>query len=126
MREIRTKHLSALPRPICCREIQEKPIVFLTGITTYEGEPEEPKWGMTVTMPSDWMEGWSYYKETFVEVTKCPFCHSSMPELAIKENPPEPMMKISDGGYYCDTCQERLNCCECYPAETKYEVKRIK
>lgn len=102
-----------------------KPIVFLTGVTTYEGEPENPRWAIVVEMPRLHTDCYNWETE-YLTVTKCPFCQSSMPELILKENPPSPMQKISDGGYYCDTCEERLLCCRCHMAESKYEVKTIR
>lgn len=51
----------------------------------------------------------------------CPFCGQAVPEIQPRQKPPGKIAKITDGGYYCDTCGDRLNECECYPPEWNWE-----
>ena len=50
-----------------------------------------------------------------VEANFCPACGKSLPNIVRNPNPPEKMVKVTDGGYYCDTCNERLGVCSCSP-----------
>jgi hypothetical protein len=52
----------------------------------------------------------------------CPFCAEFVPSLRLCAKPPKKVCVIIDGGYYCDTCEERLNACECKPAVFLWEV----
>lgn len=51
-------------------------------------------------------------------VDHCPFCGKKVPEVVKYSCPPPWIRIISDGGYYCDTCGERLMSCGCSPPET--------
>lgn len=55
---------------------------------------------------------------------RCPFCSADLPELRLKARPPKRITTVIDGGYYCATCAERLNCCECAPPDRLWEVVR--
>lgn len=45
----------------------------------------------------------------------CPYCAAALPAIVPVDPPPSPMCSVTDGGYYCDTCKERLDACVCYP-----------
>lgn len=62
------------------------------------------------------------YEESKSPVKFCPYCGTKMPEIRLKDSPPVPIREITDGGYYCDTCEERLIGCGCWPTEAKFEV----
>jgi hypothetical protein len=51
----------------------------------------------------------------------CPYCGTPTPKMKLKDPPPKGVMKCTDAGYYCDTCEERLRCCQCKPPEFNYE-----
>ena len=60
------------------------------------------------------------YQESCVEPEYCPYCATKLPEVRLKKDPPAPVVSFSDG--YCNTCEERLMCCGCWPREALYEV----
>jgi len=51
-------------------------------------------------------------------IEHCPFCGKKVPEVVKNPCPPPWICFCSDGGYYCDTCGERLHACGCAPAES--------
>lgn len=53
----------------------------------------------------------------------CPFCAQPMPELEHAPQPGEHYMTVTDGGYYCDGCGERLEGCYCLPARCAWRVR---
>lgn len=125
------KHWKSLPRPTCCTKIIDYPIINLASTTT-EGEAENPRWLMQVETPyprnihrESNVNGYFDFVPQNIEMDKCPFCSTKLPEVELKTRMPKNIMTITDGGYYCDTCKDRLNCCDCYPSEAKYKVKKI-
>lgn len=51
----------------------------------------------------------------------CPFCAAVIPKMRLMKEPPKDIAVVTDGGYYCDTCQERLSSCMCLPPEAAFE-----
>lgn len=99
---IRTK---GLPRPTCCKA---------AGATQSYREAKLYFW---VSPDKDEPgHGWSLWEITGF-VSFCPWCGVKLPEM--KQGPVTgKVVVITDGGYYCDTCRERLDNCECHaPAE---------
>ena len=43
----------------------------------------------------------------------CPHCAKPLPNIVKKDNPPKRVRRITDGGYYCNTCDDRLISCMC-------------
>lgn len=56
-------------------------------------------------------------KRRLVVVKHCPFCGVSLPKPKLRMRPPQRIMTITDGGYYCTTCKRRLMACKCKPPE---------
>jgi hypothetical protein len=67
---------------------------------------------------------WTMHVKTFVtrrehadqgsaHVSFCPFCGTKVPGVRLRKNPPKKICVILDGGYYCATCEERLDSCDC-------------
>lgn len=52
----------------------------------------------------------------------CPCCGSHLPAVRMKSVQSPSLCVCTDGGYYCDTCNERLDCCWCDPIESAYEL----
>lgn len=52
----------------------------------------------------------------------CPFCGQKVPDVRLRANPPKRVCTIVDGGYYCNTCGERLDGCRCAPPEYNWKV----
>jgi hypothetical protein len=57
----------------------------------------------------------------YFDVEYCPCCGKKLPKVRLRKNQPKKIVVISDGGYYCDTCGERLTNCWCSPPEHRWE-----
>lgn len=96
----------------------------------YDGEyPDEDSFmaKMRSTPPSwrlyvkSYVLRWNTSREASEEVAFCPFCGSKVPEVQLRADPPAKICVITDGGYYCGTCEERLMCCRCDMPERLWE-----
>ena len=59
-----------------------------------------------------------------VPVSFCPYCGTKLP-TPVKTTPLlHPIRKVTDGGYYCDTCGDRLACCRCWPELVGWRLER--
>ncbi len=98
------------PRPGCCSKANtEDPYRESWKLSAYISiyrENSKPEWIMAGE-----------------SINFCPWCGKKLPELIKSETPPEPLCRVTDGGYYCDTCGERLHGCQCHPPWAAYEVK---
>jgi hypothetical protein len=56
------------------------------------------------------------------EVQHCPHCAAKLPTFRPRVEPLEPIVEVVDGGYYCNTCNERLHACKCWPPEAHWET----
>lgn len=103
--------------PDCCDMVKETKAVFL-GLPKgfYGGEPGPPKWQIR-----SWND--QFQSVDYVEAQYCPHCAKPVPEI-ISVNPPRPVCVCTDGGYYCDTCSERLNSCRCLRPEKAWGPKK--
>lgn len=57
----------------------------------------------------------------------CPFCGKQVPELELRpedQQPKKKVMTITDGGYYCASCNKRADACRCSPPWMRYQIKR--
>jgi hypothetical protein len=109
--------------PSCCDKSRNARVVRLgydlemlciAGDERTEETP--PKWLVTGKNS----EGFTVIEQAFF----CPFCGEKLPALRKKREQPPLVMRITDGGYYCDTCGERANPCECSPPEECWEEKK--
>jgi|TARA_Y100000034_G_scaffold113159_1_gene147825 hypothetical protein len=76
------------------------------------GTSKKPNWCIKVYH----VDGKEYLYEVRVEF--CPFCGDELPDVERRPKPPKRLCVISDGGYYCDTCEtstgkKRLDACRC-------------
>ena len=47
----------------------------------------------------------------------CPWCGTALPRMRRKADRDPDICRVNDGGYYCATCGDRLNVCDClYPS----------
>lgn len=128
------KQYDRIPRPSCCDKIKEYQIVRL--VINYDDfgldeENTKPYWALHGSAPDMACERlYASVREDDrvqlyaqpIPVDKCPFCTAELPEV-IRNRRIKKVMKFSDGGYYCDTCGERLNCCECWMPEATFRIK---
>jgi hypothetical protein len=77
----------------------------------------KPKW-CTRTLPQLAAENFS----EIVEVDFCPHCGTPVPEIEPRVTDKK-ISRYSDGGYYCDTCKERLSSCSCLPTIFCWQIK---
>ena len=116
--------------PECCE--YSKSFIVLQGTYDWINVDE----GRVINPPRWNIRGGEVDKDTFVRkmsenalgsdfyaIDFCPKCGVRLPEIKLKDVMPEPMREIIDGGYYCNTCKERLHACECYPYEAMWELK---
>jgi len=75
--------------------------------------PPEKDW--PVPDVDDELTRWAF------EAKYCPYCGEHVPPIVPRTIcVPERIAICSDGGYYCDTCSERLMCCQCYPPQWRW------
>lgn len=102
--------------PSCCEQAKSGAIIlefrsediYEAGLEGQEGK--RPRWVVRC-----WND--EYHCRDVKDAQFCPFCGKKLPEIELSPNPPAPICKVTDGGYYCDTCHERLNCCQCLPPQ---------
>jgi hypothetical protein len=123
--------------PKCCKKVQEKQTVFLS-YDGYDSEDYEKLWcwedGEEKKGPADRKNMYEKYKPLWVSghrdlrsrcwgLTKikfCPHCSRPVPEIKRRKTTRK-IRSITDGGYYCDTCGERIMACQCYAPEYAWE-----
>ena len=99
--------------PKCCKENDEHAALFLS-LDIYEGE-KKPKWVVRVYDKK-------YHCDNVIEAKFCPFCSKPVTKI-VPSRIKEKIMKVTDGGYYCDTCKDRISNCQCLPPEFAWKAK---
>jgi hypothetical protein len=94
--------------PECCKAMIDTAAISLFLSETFgDGDLETPpKWYVRVGDPESG-DGF-----TIEEAFFCPFCAKPVPKIE-KRQTDRKICVVTDGGYYCKTCEERLNCCRC-------------
>lgn len=109
----------------CCEEAKKhKAIEFCyTDGMDYDAGIK-PVWGVMGRI--DIGTRWTTECRSRVEAKFCPFCAKPVPEIEPKpkDERPEKIQKITDGGYYCDTCGKRCNECVCAPCWQAWQPKQ--
>lgn len=130
--------LSMIPLPMCCENARKYPVVtFSVDETDPEEEDDEPEEGDALPplkATADWYievadkflsvrrsEHEDYYSVPWPSPKFCPYCGASLPKMRLKDPVPETICRVLDGGYYCSTCDDRLNECMCDPQSSAYE-----
>jgi hypothetical protein len=104
--------------PKCCERVQKEKSVYIRVKGGYYGH------NVNQNSPVEWVtNGWDEKLEcnTEVQANFCPFCGTKVPEIVRRKNSPSKVISISDGGYYCDTCEKRLDSCTCERIEFLWE-----
>lgn len=125
MDQRRREQKASVPHLICCDAIQEYPIItFSVRIGDGDTSKGSGQWRVRVD-DRFWneYEGGHYveYINGMPEPEYCPFCSSELPKMARKNLTPPNICRVTDGGYYCDTCHERLDGCICDPPSAAFE-----
>lgn len=107
--------------PGCCDAVKEHNTVFLCcdsgDIYGHKEGAEEPK--------PKWMcRSWNneFRCNDHTEVKFCPHCAKSVPEIEPSNITDRKICSVTDGGYYCDSCSERLHACTCLPHEYRWKI----
>ena len=111
--------------PECCKSVQD----FVAVLLRFPWDSEEdyagpPEW----TLRLSHLETAPGYSRSHAHSADdkpsfCPYCGTKLPEIEKNPKPPKPLAAITDGGYYCDTCEERLMSCECFAPEFAWRIK---
>lgn len=65
---------------------------------------------------------WERSDDVSARVAFCPFCGARVPPVRLRKDPPKRICVVLDGGYYCATCEERLQACNCKLPERMWEA----
>tara|TARA_R110000772_G_scaffold12063_4_gene37229 strand:- start:4018 stop:4365 length:348 start_codon:yes stop_codon:yes gene_type:complete len=105
--------------PKCCEKSKESKAVKL-GLYPSDKygrlkfKDIKPKWYIF----GDIMDYGIRHFKTKVELEKCPFCYTVLPDVELSDK----YENIADGDEeYCDTCEERHMACNCYPPEYRWK-----
>ncbi len=115
-----------MPNPQCCD--YAKKYILLRYAEYYTDNPRH----FLETIPFWRINGSRPEQEDYIPASEesqihfCPNCGKKLPQIKMKEVLPEKVMVISDGGYYCDTCGERLHACTCTHPEEMWELDEYK
>lgn len=118
------KQLKAVPLPRCCQNAVDYPAVTLALDSYNDTDNATAKWHImlsssftteyTTSRGLKWLDNKP-------EPKFCPYCGTELPTLRRKAKLPKKICRITDGGYYCDTCEKRLMSCKCLPPEAAFE-----
>lgn len=104
--------------PECCATVRRHATVFLyypfdrRELVLFAGKPI---WGVRA-----WSE--EYQMVATVPAGACPHCAKAVPDV-VERPVVEPVCAVTDGGYRCATCGERLDVCDCLPPEARFRPK---
>jgi hypothetical protein len=120
--ELRSVKIAATPHPKCCAKALRYRTVYFSVQEVYDVcEPKEGRW-RPVYIPMDWdpnVRDTPWY-EGLPDAKFCGFCGELLPKMTRLKTPPQPLCRITDGGYYCDTCEQSLEACECLPPSAAF------
>lgn len=103
--------------PECCEAAQKQVAVYLCFSDVVYHCAERPHWRVDA-----YLDGSIGPMRT--EARFCPYCGTALPGFQKKEKPPSPLCVVTDGGYYCDSCGERLHGCKCLPPDAAWRIIR--
>lgn len=113
--------LDAVPKLTCCDAARGFDAVRFSVEGLDDQVPERGRWRVREHDGRDGLRRRRRSEEP-PDVRFCPFCAAPVPRTRRMERPPLDLCVVTDGGYYCDTCFERLNGCLCLPPEAAFEV----
>lgn len=115
-----------IPVPQCCEASRDFPTVTFS-VDYADNIPSDKgpgKWHVTRSTPLE-----EYYRDRddpgwwgrIPEPKFCPYCGTPLPKMRRKDPPPKTVCLITDGGYYCARCKDRLDSCLCDPISFAFE-----
>lgn len=112
--------------PECCKPVQNFVAIYLKfPWGSEDGDDSSPEWELRLEhLEAAPGYGGDYTRRGPAKPLFCPYCGTKLPEIEINPKPPKPLAVITDGGYYCATCEERLMSCECFAPEFAWRIKR--
>lgn len=111
--------------PKCCKLCEDSATIFLmVPASFFDGDLETPpKWYIRAK------DNIGYHDECddVIEAKFCPFCATPVPEIepASNEVARKLICSVIDGGYYCQTCELKLQSCKCYRPEFRWKPKEV-
>ena len=125
MGQRREDQRALVPHPTCCDAIREYPIITFSVSQGDDGNLTATGHWMVRIDASFWND---YNGGHYVDYIRgkpapeyCPFCATPLPKMTLKNPPPPDLCRVTDGGYYCDNCKERLDSCICDPPSSAFE-----
>lgn len=111
---------------ICCDKARTHKTPHLAFIRTEDDyrkklSERKPVWCVMARQTHKDMTNYEF--EDVVEVDFCPFCGEKTPGIELNKTIQDKIYD-TDSGDYCDTCHERSMCCECLPAEFRWQVSK--
>jgi hypothetical protein len=125
------ERLTMVPRPTCCAAARWHPAVwFLVSVYHGDSHANDGHWETLVyNKAARELRTLELQGARDAEIAKeqpaakfCPYCGAPLPTMRRKAIIPATVMRVTDGGYYCDTCKERMSNCFCDPPEAAFEV----
>lgn len=120
--------MDMIPLPTCCEAVRTHPaVVFTVDYGDGDSHKSEGRW--YIAKHQELMHQRSaadpqYYRQPVPEPKFCPYCGTALPKMVRKNPIPKTVCQVTDGGYYCATCRERLNCCLCDPLSSAFEPEQ--
>lgn len=115
----------AYPTPQCCQDAMKYPVIsFAVKYTSGDTSKNKGEWYIKTLdkiIDHHSTKDWLKWNDNRPEPKVCPYCSTSLPKMKRKKPVPKDVCRVTDGGYYCDTCEKRLNCCICLPHEFAWE-----
>lgn len=116
---------AALPHPACCAAARRFVALRYASDVLYaeHARPADAIASYRATAPR-----WTLLARDFaqseeaVTILICPFCVTGLPSIRLRGRPPRRIRTVIDGGYYCSSCDSRLQECRCAPAERLWEA----
>jgi hypothetical protein len=124
----------SLPIPQCCEESRKYPVIcfheeiygdfFNVGSAGWEISPLQKLQDIIMDINTKDFAERRRWIQNRPKPKFCPYCGKKLPKMVKKDPQPERICKVTDGGNYCDTCNERLRNCYCLPPEAAWEEEK--
>lgn len=122
--ERKREKLRMCPSPQCCEAIRIYPAVAFTVDYDRDGDSHKAtgRWYVKPVELIPEVADWRLLDPDLRPVPQfCPYCGTPLPKMRRKDPVPKTVCRVTDGGYYCDTCRERLDYCLCDPLSSAFE-----